>query len=366
MIETGLFAAGTMLLVGGAELLVRGSSGIALRFGVAPVVVGLTIVSAGTSAPEVVTGIVAATGDHGDLALGNVVGSNIFNVMFILGLVAVVAPVVVHQRLVRFDVPLLIALSTLVLFMGRDGQIGAIDGAVLVVGFLFYVSFSLRMGQSEPEVVRREYEEAFSGRPPHSVVRDLGFVATGVLALVAGSYWVVNGAVGFARFAGVSELVVGLTVVAAGTGLPELATSLVAVVRGERDIAVGNVVGSNVLNILLVLGVLGIAVPDGVPVAPAALRFDLPVMIALAIACLPIFVTGYRIDRWEGVVLFGYYVAYTGFVLLRAKEHAALPTYSAIMLWFVIPLTVITFVVVVCRYWRPTWGTLRLVTRESG
>jgi cation:H+ antiporter len=174
----------------------------------------------------------------------------------------------------------------------------------------------------------------------------------GLGLLVLGARWLVEGAVAIARAVGVSELVIGLTIVAAGTSLPEVATSIIASVRGERDIAVGNVVGSNLFNILSVLGVTAVIAPSGVRVAPAILSFDLPVMIAVSVACLPIFFTGNMIARWEGALFFGYYLAYTGYVILAATQHDVLPVFSCIMMAFVIPLTVVTLTIVTVRYAR--------------
>jgi cation:H+ antiporter len=170
--------------------------------------------------------------------------------------------------------------------------------------------------------------------------------------LVSGAQWLVEGAVAIARLLGVSELIIGLTIVAVGTSLPELATSVVAAIRRERDIAVGNAIGSNIFNILSVLGLTALVAPNGVAVSPAALNFDLPVMIAVAVACLPVFFNSYRIERWEGVMFLGYYVAYTAYLALAATEHEALPLFSSVMLWFVIPLTAVTLLVVTVRTLR--------------
>jgi cation:H+ antiporter len=185
---------------------------------------------------------------------------------------------------------------------------------------------------------------------------QVGFVAAGLALLVLGSRWLVDGAVELAAALGVSELVVGLTIVAAGTSLPEVATSIVATLRGERDIAVGNVVGSNLYNILAILGLSGLLAPDGIPVAPALVRFDLPVAIAVAVACLPIFFTGHLIARWEGALFLGYYVAYVLYLVLDATDHDALPAYSLAMLAFVLPLTAVTLAVVAVRARTPSAG----------
>ena len=171
----------------------------------------------------------------------------------------------------------------------------------------------------------------------------------GLVLLVLGARWLVDGAVTFARQLGVSELIIGLTIIAIGTSLPEIATTVMASLRGERDIAVGNVIGSNLFNLLVVIGVTGIVAPAGVTVPAAALRFDIPVMIAVAVACLPVFFSGGRIARWEGGLFLGYYLAYTAYLILSATRHAALPAFSLVMLGFVLPLTAVTLLVVTGR-----------------
>ena len=346
---------GLALLTAGAEALVRGASSLARRSGVSPLVIGLTIVAAGTSAPELVTSVYAAIGGHPDVGIGNVVGSNTFNILFILGLVALVQPPVVAQRLVWLDVPLMIGTSAAVVAMAYDGHLGRVDGALLLAGFAIYVVISLRTSRGEPDAVREEYDHAYgSAARVGSVVVDAALVAVGIAALAFGARLLVQAAVELARAAGLSEMVLGLTIVAAGTSVPEVATSVMAAVRKERDIAVGNIVGSNLLNMFLVLGLVGTISSAGVPIAAALLRFDMPVMLAAAVACLPIFVTGHRIDRWEGGLLVVYYVAYLLFTLLAAAHHDALPALSAVMLAFVVPLTAITLGIVWSRELRTT------------
>jgi cation:H+ antiporter len=350
-----LFVAGLVLLVWGAEWLVRGASRLAALAGISPLVIGLTVVAFGTSSPEMAVSIQAGLAGQADVTVGNVVGSNIANVLLILGLSAVVAPLVVAQQLVRLDVPLMIGVSLLLLLLAWDGLLSRADGLLLFGGVVLYTAFSVYQSRKEGEMVQKEYEQAFAAgreRTYRAVILNVGLVVAGLALLVLGARWLVDGAVTFARLFGLSELLVGLTVVAAGTSLPELATSVVASLRGERDIAVGNVVGSNIFNILLVLGVTGLVAPAGIPVAGQALQFDIPVMTAVAIACLPIFFTGYTIDRWEGALFLAYYVAYTVYLILSAMGHAALPAFEVAMFGFVLPLTVITLAVVTFRAWR--------------
>lgn len=339
------FALGATMLIVGAELLVRGASRLAAVVGISPLVIGLTVVAFGTSAPEVAVSVDAGLSGRPEIAVGNIVGSNIFNVLFILGLSALVTPLIVSQRLVRLDVPLMIGVSVLLLVMALDGRVSRFDGVLLVAGILTYVIWSVRVSRSETEAVREEYAQQYGARPNGARLLQVAAIVGGLVLLVIGARWLVDAAVTFARLMDVSELIIGLTIVAVGTSLPEVATSIIAAVRGERDIAVGNVVGSNLFNILAVLGIASLATPGGMAVSPAALRFDIPVMIAVALACLPIFFTGRAIARWEGGLFFGYYLAYAAYLVLNATSHDALPAFSAAMLEFVLPLTTVTLLV---------------------
>jgi cation:H+ antiporter len=327
---------------------VRGASHLAAAMRIPPLVIGLTVVAYGTSAPELAVSVSSAFSGTADLALGNVIGSNIFNVLFILGAAAMVAPLVVQERLVRIDVPLMIGLSVLLFVLGLDGRIGRVDGILLAAGAVTYTVLLIRAGRGAAP--QGEQAEAPGAGARHWAV-DLLLIAAGLGLLVLGSRWLVGGAVAVARVLGVSELIIGLTVVAAGTSLPEVATSLMAAFRGERDIAVGNVVGSNVFNILSVLGFSAVVAPDGIPVSPAALAFDLPVMIAVAVACLPIFFTGLRIERWEGALFIAFYGAYVACLILAATHHDALPGFSRVMGLFVAPLTALTLGGLALRTW---------------
>ena len=355
-----LFVLGGAFLVAGAEFLVRGASRLAIAAGISPLVVGLTVVAFGTSAPELAVTVGAAHAGSADVAMGNVVGSNIFNVLFILGLSALIAPLVVAQQLVRLDVPLMIGTSLLVLLLAADGEIGRIDGLLLAGGIVAYTVFLILKSRRETASVRAVYEAAYGEEAyaaefgaKHEGGRtwplDLGMIAVGLVLLVVGSQWLVAAATTTAQALGVSELVIGLTIVAVGTSLPELATSVLAAVRGQRDIAVGNVVGSNLFNLLAVLGFGSVLAPAGLPVSPGVLAFDLPVMVGVAVATLPIFFTGYTISRWEGAVFLGYYVAYAVYLVLDAVDHPMLDEYGAAMAYFVLPLTVLTLAVVTVR-----------------
>ncbi|MCX7851958.1 MAG: calcium/sodium antiporter [Caldilineales bacterium] len=346
---------GLALLILGAEMLVRGASRLAAAIGISPLIIGLTVVAFGTSSPELAVSLVSAWTGQADIAVGNVVGSNIFNILVIIGLSALIVPLVVAQQLVRLDVPLMIGISFLSLALGWNGYIGRGEGAILFGILVIYLVFLVRASRRESAEVQLEYAQEFGDRRfgmRRQRLFHLGLVLVGLVLLVVGSRWLVAGAVALARWLGVSELVIGLTIVAGGTSLPEVATSVVAALRKERDIAVGNAVGSNIFNLLAVLGLTALVAPQEVVVSPAALVFDFPVMIAVAVATLPIFFTGYRIARWEGALFLGYYIAYVLYLFLNATQHDALPAYSRIMLWFVIPLTVVTILVLAVREWH--------------
>ena len=347
-----LFFVGLGLLIVGAESLVRGASRLAAALGISPLVVGLTVVAFGTSSPEVVVSLQAGLTGQPDIVIGAVVGSNIANVLLILGLSAIVAPLIIGQRLVRLDVPLMIGASLLLLVLALDGTIDRADSLVLLSGGMAYTVFVIRQGRRETKRLRGENDVEVASRMPVSgrqLAFRVGQVVVGLALLIAGARWLVDGAVAAARALGLSELIVGLTVVAVGTSLPEFATSIVASLRGESDIAVGNVVGSNLFNILAVLGLAGFMVPGGLPVAIGALDFDIPFMVAVAVACLPIFFTGYAIARWEGWLFLIYYAAYTLYLFLAAAEHDALPASSPVLFEFVVPITAVTLGVLVAR-----------------
>jgi cation:H+ antiporter len=354
VIDVLWFAAGLAALVLGADLLVRGAGKLALSLGISPLVVGLTVVAFGTSAPEVAVSVGAVLGGRTDIAAGNVVGSNVFNVLFVLGISAVIAPLVVNLQLIRQEVPILIGTSILLLILGWDGRVSRWDGGLLVALLVAYTVFLVAQSRRVTAAAASEYageiEPAPAGSWDSKLPVQIGLVAAGLGLLVLGADWLVAAAVRFAAALGVSEVVTGLTIVAAGTSMPEVATSIAAAVRGERDIAVGNVVGSNIFNILACLGLSAlVAGQSGLVMAPSLLAFDIWVMLAVALACLPVFLTGRQIARWEGAVFLGYYAAYVTYLILAAKQHDALAAFSATMMGFVIPLTVITLVVGLIR-----------------
>lgn len=349
-----MFAGGLLALIVGATLLVRGASKLALSFGISPLVVGLTVVSFGTSAPELAVSVGAVLDGRVDIAIGNVVGSNVFNVLFILGASALIVPLVVNIQLIRQEVPIMIGASILLLLLTLDGRVSRLDAALLFGLMLAYTSFLVVQSRGETQAANDEYTEALAPAAAstwdRSPLVQAGLIIAGLGALVLGSQWLVEAAVTFAKALGVSDVVIGLTIVAAGTSLPEVATSITAAVKGERDIAVGNVVGSNTFNILGCVGLSGLAASGaGLTVPPSLLSFDIWVMLAVALACMPVFLSGREIARWEGAVFLLYYVAYVAYLILAAQQHDALRTYTLAMTGFVLPLTVITLVAVLLR-----------------
>ncbi len=346
-----MFVLGLTVLVVGADVMVRGASRLAVSFGISPLVVGLTVVAFGTSAPEMAVSVGATLAGNADLAIGNVVGSNIANVLLILGISALITPLLVAEQIIRQEVPIMIGASLLMVVMALDGHISRFEGALLFALVVAYTVFLIRQSRRASKATEDEFADEIptSNWDRHWSVQ-LALVAGGLALLVLGADWLVNAAVGVAKIFGVSDLVIGLTVVAVGTSMPEVATSIVAALRGQRDIAVGNVVGSNVFNIFAVIGATGLVSSAGIPVPEAARNFDLWVMLAVAFACLPILITGREIARWEGGVFLAYYAAYTAYLVLAAQQHDALQAFSGVMLSYVMPLTVITLIVSLVRH----------------
>ena len=347
----GWLTASTFLIIGlialtlGGDWLVRAASRISHALGVPPLVIGLTVVAFGTSAPEFGVSLNSAWRGDTELALGNVLGSNIFNVLFILGISALITPLTVANQLIRIDVPLMIFATALTLYLGWDGSLNIMDGAILfgsLIAYLIWLAINqIRSGgQSnsdfESELPENETDLKFKG-----FAKQLGLGLLGLLALPVGASFFVEGAVSIARLLQIDELVIGLTIVAVGTSLPEIATSVMASIRGERDMAVGNVVGSNLFNILGVLGLTSMVSSEGVRVSEVARTMDLPVALLVAIACLPIFFSWKKVFRWEGALFLGYYIAYVTHLILNAQNHQATDNIRYIILWFALPITVV-------------------------
>lgn len=306
-----LGAAGLLLLFVGGEALVRGAAALALRLGLSPLAVGLTVVAFGTSTPELVVSLDAAFAGVPDIAVGNVIGSNIANVTLILGMGMLVGPARVVARTVRVDAPLVVLVSVLMVLMLGDGTVSRMEGIALVVSLCAFTAITLMQGRNEPAGVQEEFEEAVAG-PPHTALVSVLLVLIGLGGLVLGGQLFLNSAVQLARTLGVTEAVIGLTVVAVGTSLPELITSIVAALRGQGDIAIGNVLGSNLFNVLGILGVTAVVLP----LQPGGITgATLGVMVGSAVLVAGMAVTGRRITRIEGSVLVAGYAAYTFWLL---------------------------------------------------
>jgi cation:H+ antiporter len=314
-----LFVLGVALLSIGAEMLVRGASRLASALGVSSLVIGLTVVSFGTSTPELAVSINASLAGHPNVALGNVVGSNLFNILFILGASALVTPLVVHRQLIKLDVPVMIGVTLLMIVMSWNGFIGRGEGVLLLCLLAAYILFLLRMGRVQPALPDDEYEREFG--PPKNNGRAMVFhavlIVVGLLLLALGTRWFLDGATTMARALGVNEVVIGLTLVAAGTSLPEVATSVMAAWKGERDIAVGNVIGSNIFNVLCVLGAAAAVAPSAMVVDTNLIYVDMPWALVVAVACLPVLITGMIVARWEGAMFMIGYVIYTVYLFSR-------------------------------------------------
>ncbi|MFW6414531.1 MAG: calcium/sodium antiporter, partial [Verrucomicrobiota bacterium] len=298
-----LLIVGFAILLGGADLLVRGASKIALMVGISPLVVGLTVVAFGTSSPEGAVSIFSAVSEQPGIAIGNIVGSNLMNILIVIGISAAITPFTVSLQIIKLEIPLMIAASGAFYLMALDGVINTLDGFILFSAIVFYTVWAIRKSRNEHgKMVETDYVEEYKepgtqGSPRHFVRYGL-MVILGIAGLVAAAQMLVKGGSDIARILGVSDLLIGLTIVALGTSLPELATSIVAGFKKKHDIAVGNIIGSNLFNLLAVIGVSGLLVPGGLEVSQQALTFDIPVMMIVSIACLPIFFTAHKVSRW--------------------------------------------------------------------
>lgn len=346
LIDFGLVFAGLALLIAGGEALVRGAGTIASRAGISPLVIGLVVVSAATSAPELAVTVGAVASGEPDLAIGNVVGSNIANILLILGLSALVSPLIIKRQLVRFDMPVMVGISILFLALSLDGRIGVLDGLLLFGALVVHTIISIIVGRREVRTPDSKPDEMPLNSKPVSLWIAILLLVSGIGLLVLGARFLVTGAGNIATGLGVSGLVIGLTVIAIGTSLPELATSLIAIRRGETDMAVGNIVGSNIFNIGVVIGLPALFFGEGIPVADAAISIDLPLMVAAALALVPLAFTGFVVTRWEGGLFVALYTAYTLYLILASTQHDAATGFTTIMLWFALPLVAVTLVAV--------------------
>lgn len=316
---------GLAALIAGAELLTRGGTRLASRLGIRPVLIGLTVVALGTSMPELAVGLWSSADGEGSLAVGNVVGANIMNMLLTLGLSALLLPLAIEMQSLRFDLPMMTGAALILLIVGWDFQITRAEGLVMLVMGGVYLSVLVQTSRHESRAVRAEFEREYgeeavadvlpTPRGRFAMLNDVAWLLGGIAIVVVGAEWLVQGASGIARALGVAEAVIGLTIVALGTSSPELATTVMSTLRQERDIAIGNLLGSCVLNILVILGITVASVPGGIGIDPQLVRIDIPVMVLAALVCIPVFVTGRRVGRLEGLALVVAYLAYMGYLL---------------------------------------------------
>ena len=344
-----LLVIGLVILVAGADCLVRGAVSLATLAKVSPLVIGLTVVAFGTSAPELAVSAISSIKGDAAISLGNVVGSNLFNLLVILGLSAAIVPLSVSSQLVRLDVPLMVAASIAVWLAAVDGVISFFEGATMMVAFVTYTVFLVFAGRREASETSSGDDAAFTWK---STLLSLAWLVAGLVGLVAGAQLLVDNASSIARGWGVSDLVIGLTIVAAGTSLPELATSIAAALKGQRDIAVGNVVGSNVFNLLMVLSTAGMLSPAGIVVSPSVLQFDLLAMTLVAVLCLPMFISHATVSRGEAILMLALYGGYTAILIGDAMGVAGVSSAKQALAFVALPLSILAVSVIAWRDWR--------------
>jgi len=352
---------GFAFLIVGAEVLVRGAVRLAALLGMTPLVIGLTVVAFGTSSPELAVSLQSAFAGSAELAVGNAVGSNTLNILLILGLSATVFPLAVQRQVIRLDVPVMIGVTIGLLLIGWDGKISRVEGIAMVVFLSCYISFLIKISRAETKRAREaaeiaatemaandggadEPDESEAGSAWILFLTQCGLVLAGLLILGLGCRLFVDGSVELARLLGVSELMIGLTVVSIGTSLPELVTTVIASFRNQREMAVGNIVGSNLFNILCVLGVTASVSPEALPVPMQALRFDIPVTLGAAVICLPIFFTKMEISRWEGVLMLVLYLAYISYLVMSAFESPHLQWFEWSVWYGLFPVTLVLLI----------------------
>jgi len=326
IVSLGLVALGILLLVAGGELLLRGAVAVATLARVTPAVIGLTVVAAGTSVPELAVSLIAALRGSEAIAVGNVVGSNIFNITFILGLAAVIRPLAISGNTIRLEYPVLALVTLLGLAVCDDGRISRLDATLFLAIYVCFTAYLVtlvrgQMNEAEVKGLRTEVKElAQTTGPRPRAWASIALVAGGVGLLVAGAHATVSGAIELGRILGMTERVIGLTIVAAGTGLPEVVTSLVSSARGRDDVAIGNVIGSNLFNILGTLGISGLIRP--VPVPRGIIEGDNWWMLGVTLLLFPLMFTGRRVARWEGALLLATYGLYLALLLARSGTSA--------------------------------------------
>jgi len=321
LLALGLVAGGLFVMIVGAELLVRGGSALAARLNIPPVVVGLTIVALGTSAPELAIGIGASVQGNGPLAIGNIAGTNVVNLLLILGLSAAMRPLQIGLQTIRLDLPAMVVAAVAMFIMSLDGSLSRLDGVILLVIGVVYSVLVVRSALHESRAIRAAYAEEFGvekygPRVDVMMAREASMLIGGIVIVVLGADWLVDGGVSLANIWGVSDAFIGLTIVAIGTSAPELVTTVVSTLKNQRDIAIGNLLGSSTYNIAFILGVTCLVPPEGISVSNELLFIDIPVMIAAVVLCVPVFMSGRRVSRLEGILFVAAFAAYMTYLLI--------------------------------------------------
>ena len=310
---------GLAALIAGAELLVRGGSALAARLGISPVLIGLTVVALGTSTPELAVCIDAALQGNGSLAVGNIAGTNTVNILLILGLSAALRPLAIQMQTLRLELPVIVIAATTLLAFAWDGTLSRLEGLLLVTMGAVFTLAVVRIARRESFKVKLEFAREFGPRrfADRQAATEMLILAVGLVIIVTGADWLVEGAVDLAHLWNVSDAFIGLTIVAIGTSAPELVTTIISTIRGERDIAIGNLLGSSVYNILIILGVTCLIPAHGVDVSSHLIRIDIPVMLGVALLCIPVFVSGRQISRIEGGLFVSAYAAYLSYLIIQ-------------------------------------------------
>ncbi len=312
-----LIVVGLVALILGAELVVRYGSRLARRMGVPPLLVGLTIVSIGTSAPELAVGIDAVRSGAASLAIANIAGTNVVNLLLILGLSAILRPIVLHLQTIKLDLPAMALAAALVVVLSLDGTFSILDGILLTALAIVYTALLVVFARRESALVASEFAEEYPPEPTQGgrAILHIALLVAGLVVIVLGAGWLVDGSVQLARALGVTDAIIGLTIVAIGTSAPELATTIVSTIRGDRDIAIGNLIGSSTYNLTLILGVSLLFSPGHIDIDPQLVLIDLPLMLLVSLVCIPVFLTGKRVSRAEGIMFVSAYAVYLGFLL---------------------------------------------------
>jgi len=346
-----LFIIGLVTLIGGAELFLKSVDKFGLAWSVSPVVMGLTVVAFATGAPELAISLQAAADGRPDLVLGNILGSNIANILLILGIAGLVKPLRITNRIIKIDVPVVIATSVLLYLLAMDGLLTLTDGLIIFSGLIAYSIFMYTQIKKDRDANKKKSADKKPKLDEPLTTLFYGkyifLLLGGLVLIVMGSRWMVEAAVEIADILGISELIIGLTIVSIGTSLPEVATSLSAVRKGDSDTAVANVMGSNLYNILLTLSLTIIVAPGALTVSPDALNLDLPFMIIVACACLPLFWPAKELNRPIAAGFLIYYALYLGYLVLISMGHPLVETMEWGMIWIIIPAT---FLVVVIKF----------------